>query len=291
MTHTTVSTNGVRLHVVQAGPETGPLVVLLHGFPEFWYGWKAQIDTLADAGYRVWVPDQRGYNLSAKPAGIDAYQLDTLVADVLGLIDAAGARKAIIVGHDWGAIVAWWLAVTYPERVERLVILNVPHPAAMRRFVRKNPGQLLRSWYVGFFQIPVLPELVMSASRGAVLARTLRKSSRPDTFSNHDLAQYRIAWSQPGAVRSMINWYRALVRRPTVRRSSVRVTMPTLIIWGIHDQFLQRGLADASLVYCDDGRVEYLDTTHWVQHEAPQRVNELILNFTAYTLSRPSSRI
>jgi pimeloyl-ACP methyl ester carboxylesterase len=265
--------------------------VLLHGFPEFWYGWKAQIDTLADAGYRVWVPDQRGYNLSAKPAGIDAYQLDTLVADVLGLIDAAGAQKAIIVGHDWGAIVAWWLAVCFPERVERLVILNVPHPAAMRRFIRKNPGQLLRSWYVGFFQIPVLPELVMSASRGAVLARTLRKSSRPDTFSNHDLAQYRIAWSQPGAVRSMINWYRALVRRPTVRRSSVRVTMPTLIIWGIHDQFLQRGLADASLVYCDDGRVEYLDTTHWVQHEAPQRVNELILNFTAYTLSRPSSRI
>ncbi len=290
MKHSTIDTNGVRLHVVQAGPETGPLVVLLHGFPEFWYGWKAQIGELADAGYRVWAPDQRGYNLSDKPAGIDAYQLDTLVADVVGLIDAAGAQKALIVGHDWGAIVAWWLAVCFPERVERLVILNVPHPAATRKFVRQNPGQLLRSWYVGFFQIPVLPELLMGANRGAMLARTLRKSSRPGTFSDDDLAQYRIAWSQPGAVRSMINWYRALIRRPAARRSSVRVTVPTLIIWGIHDQFLQRGLAEASLAYCDDGRVDYLDTTHWVQHEAPQRVNELILDFTAYTLSRPSSQ-
>ncbi len=290
MTHTTVDTNGVRLHVVQAGPETGPLVLLLHGFPEFWYGWKAQIDVLAEAGYRVWAPDQRGYNLSDKPDGIDAYQLDTLVADVVGLIDAAGRQKAIIVGHDWGGIVAWWLAVSHPERVERLVILNVPHPAVTRTFIRQYPEQLLRSWYIAFFQLPVLPEWIMGINRSAMLARTLRTSSRPDTFSPNELEQYRTAWSQPGAVRSMINWYRALIRRPLARRPSVRVTMPTLIIWGIHDQFLKRELAQASLRLCDDGRVEYLDTTHWVQHEAPQRVNELIKVFTAYTLSRPSSQ-
>ncbi|QJD78795.1 alpha/beta fold hydrolase [Spirosoma rhododendri] len=291
MTHTTVDTNGVRLHVVQAGPATGPLMLLLHGFPEFWYGWKAQMQPLADAGFRVWVPDQRGYNLSDKPAGIDAYRLDTLVADVVGLIDAAGVEKAIVVGHDWGGIVAWWLAVTYPERVERLVILNVPHPAVLSGFIRRNPGQLLRSWYVAFFQLPILPEWLMGRRRGAMLARTLRSSSRPGTFSRDDLAQYRTAWSQPGAVRSMVNWYRALIRRPAARRPSIRVTVPTLIIWGIHDRFLQRELAQASLTRCDDGRAEYLDTTHWVQHEAPQRVNELILDFTAYTLSRPSSRI
>jgi len=290
MTHTTVDTNGVRLHVVQAGPETGPLVLLLHGFPEFWYGWNAQIDGLARAGYRVWAPDQRGYNLSDKPDGIEAYQLDTLVADVVGLIDAAGQQKAIIVGHDWGGIVSWWLAVSHPERVERLVILNVPHPAVTRKFIRQYPGQLLRSWYIAFFQLPVLPEWLMGANRSAMLARTLRTSSRPGTFSPNDLELYRTAWSQPGAVRSMINWYRALIRRPPARRPSVRVTMPTLIIWGIHDRFLKRELAQASLRLCDDGRVEYLDTTHWVQHEAPQRVNELIQGFTAYTLSRPSSQ-
>ncbi|PRY34675.1 pimeloyl-ACP methyl ester carboxylesterase [Spirosoma oryzae] len=291
MTHTTVDTNGVRLHVVQAGPETGPLVLLLHGFPEFWYGWTAQIDGLAEAGYRVWAPDQRGYNLSDKPDGIDAYQLDTLVADVVGLIDAAGQEKAIIVGHDWGGIVSWWLAVSHPERVERLVILNVPHPAVTRKFIRQYPGQLLRSWYIAFFQLPILPEWIMGANRSAMLARTLRTSSRSGTFSPNDLAQYRTAWSQPGSVRSMINWYRALIRRPPARRPSVRVTMPALIIWGIHDQFLKQELAQASLRLCDDGRVEYLDTTHWVQHEAPQRVNELIQGFTAYTLSRPSSRM
>ncbi len=290
MTHTTVDTNGVRLHVVQAGPETGPLVLLLHGFPEFWYGWKAQIDGLAEAGYRVWAPDQRGYNLSDKPEGVAAYQLDTLVADVVGLIDAAGQQKAIIVGHDWGGIVSWWLAASHPERVERLVILNVPHPAVTRKFIRQYPEQLLRSWYIAFFQLPVLPEWIMSANRSAMLARTLRRSSRSGTFSPNDLAQYRAAWSQPGSVRSMINWYRALIRRPPARRPSVRVTMPALIIWGIHDQFLKQELAQASLRLCDDGRVEYLDTTHWVQHEAPQRVNELIQGFTAYTLSRPSSR-
>ncbi|WP_288424102.1 alpha/beta hydrolase [uncultured Spirosoma sp.] len=290
MTHTTVDTNGVRLHVVQAGPETGPLVLLLHGFPEFWYGWKAQIDGLAEAGYRVWAPDQRGYNLSDKPEGVAAYQLDTLVADVVGLVDAAGQQKAIIVGHDWGGIVSWWLAVSHPERVERLVILNVPHPAVTRKFIRQYPGQLLRSWYIAFFQLPVLPEWLMGANQSAMLVRTLRTSSRSGTFSPNDLAQYRAAWSQPGSVRSMINWYRALIRRPPARRPSVRVTMPALIIWGIHDPFLKQELAQASLRLCDDGRVEYLDTTHWVQHEAPQRVNELIQGFTAYTLSRPSSR-
>ncbi len=182
MTHTTVDTNGVRLHVVQVGPETGPLVLLLHGFPEFWYGWKAQIDGLAEAGYRVWAPDQRGYNLSDKPEGVAAYQLDTLVADVVGLIDAAGQQKAIIVGHDWGGIVSWWLAASHPERVERLVILNVPHPAVTRKFIRQYPGQLLRSWYIAFFQLPILPEWIMGANRSAMLARTLRTSSRSGTF-------------------------------------------------------------------------------------------------------------
>jgi pimeloyl-ACP methyl ester carboxylesterase len=277
VTPTFVETNGVRLHVVQAGPETGPLLILLHGFPEFWYGWYQQIDALAEAGYRVWAPDQRGYNLSDKPRNVAAYGLDTLVADVVGLINAAGRQKAIAVGHDWGAAVAWWTAVSYPDRVERLVALNVPHPVVMQRFARRDLGQLRRSWYIGFFQIPFLPEKLLNWQKGKLLARILRSSSAPGTFSDADLEQYYTAWSQPGAVQSMINWYRAALQAPSARRSSIRVTVPTLLIWGVRDQFLKRDMAQASIDLCDKGRVVFLPTTHWVQHEEGERVVELIV--------------
>src|SRR5437879_4698652 len=154
----TIATNGIRLNVAQAGPPDGPLVILLHGFPEFWYGWRKQIPALAAAGYRVWAPDQRGYNFSDKPPDVRDYTLDKLAADVAGLIEAAGRQRAIIVGHDWGGAVAWWLAANNPERVERLVIINVPHPLVMRRLILRDPRQTLRSWYMFMFLLPRLPE-------------------------------------------------------------------------------------------------------------------------------------
>lgn len=283
MTHAYIETNKpsgnpVNLHVVQAGPEDGPLIILLHGFPEFWYGWKHQIEPLAEAGFRVWVPDQRGYNLSDKPTGTDAYRLDTLVADVIGLIDAAGRQKAVIVGHDWGAAVAWWTAVSHPERVERLVVMNVPHPIVMKKFARRDLGQLRRSWYIGFFQLPWLPETLSRLGNWAAFARTLLSSSRPGTFRRVDLAQYKTAWSQPGAVTAMINWYRAALQKPPARQSTIRVTVPTLLIWGTHDKFLKRDMAQPSIDLCDNGRVVFLENaTHWVQHEEVERVNELII--------------
>ncbi len=283
MTHAYIETNRqsgkpVTLHVVQAGPENGPLIILLHGFPEFWYGWKNQIEPLAEAGFRVWVPDQRGYNLSDKPTGIDAYGLDTLVADVVGLIDAGGRQKAVIVGHDWGAAVAWWTAVSQPERVERLVVMNVPHPVAMKKFARRDLGQLRRSWYIGFFQLPWLPETLARLSDWAVFARTLLSSSRSGTFRRADLEQYKTAWSQPGALTAMINWYRAALQKIPARQSSIRVTVPTLLIWGTQDKFLKREMAQLSIDLCDNGRVVFLENaTHWVQHEEVERVNELIL--------------
>ena len=279
-----IETNGrsgvpVRLHVVQAGPADGPLLILLHGFPEFWYGWKRQIEPLAQAGYRVWVPDQRGYNLSDKPTGLDGYSIDQLAADVIGLIDAAGQEKAIVVGHDWGAAVAWWVAIKHPERIERLVVLNVPHPAVMKRFVSRSLGQMLRSWYIGFFQLPWLPERLVRARNWAALVRTMRGSSRPGTFSDADLIQYRTAWSQPGAITAMINWYRAALRRLPARSTSARVTVPTLLIWGTRDRFLKREMAQPSIDRCDNGRVVFLEkATHWVQHEEAERVTELIAN-------------
>jgi len=268
----------VRLHVVQAGPADGPLLVLLHGFPECWFGWKWQIEPLAQAGYRVWAPDQRGYNLSDKPAGIDAYTIDTLAADVVALIDAAGRQKAIVVGHDWGAAVAWWVAATAPERVERLVVLNVPHPGVMKQVASRDPGQMLRSWYIGFFQIPWLPEALSRLNNWAMLARTMRSSSRPGTFSDADLDQYRAAWGQGGgALRTMINWYRAALQHPPKRNTQLRIRVPTLLIWGARDRFLKREMAQPSIDLCDSGQLVFLENaTHWVQHEEADAVTALI---------------
>ena len=143
MDNQNIETNGIRLNVVQAGPEDGPLLILLHGFPEFSYGWRKQIPFLAGAGYRVWAPDQRGYNISDKPEGIAAYTLDKLAADVVGLIDASGEERVFLVGHDWGAAVAWWVAAVYPERLAKLVILNAPHGSVMQKNLRKNWAQML----------------------------------------------------------------------------------------------------------------------------------------------------
>ncbi|GAA4372425.1 alpha/beta hydrolase [Hymenobacter koreensis] len=276
--HHYVRTNGIQLHVVQCGPAEGPLVILLHGFPEFWYGWKKQIPALAEAGYRVWAPDQRGYNLSDKPTRVAHYAIDKLAADVVGLIDAAGREKAFMVGHDWGAAVAWWLALHHADRVAKLAVLNVPHPAVLGRKVRRSPRQLRKSWYIFFFQLPWLPERLIRFGNWRVGRKTLVGSSRRGTFSDADLQQYQAAWAQPGAVRSMINWYRAAVRSVSRLGKTGRVTVPVHIIWGRRDAFLEADMAAESLTYCDRGQLTYFDkATHWVQHEEAARVNELLL--------------
>lgn len=280
--HKMMSTNGVNLHVVQAGDPNGELVILLHGFPEFWYGWRQQIDYLAAAGYWVWAPDQRGYNLSEKPRGIEKYKISTLAADVAGLIDAAGREQAYVVGHDWGAAVAWMTAIRHAERVKKLAILNVPHPKIMLETVRSSPAQMLKSWYIGFFQLPVLPELFSSAGEFYFSAQALLQTSKPGTFSDADITEYIRAWKQPGALSSMINWYRAMGRRldDGAFLNNARVTVPTIIIWGAQDRFLQREMAQESTTLCDDSRVIYFeDATHWVQHEKPNEVNALLSEF------------
>ncbi|SEO67347.1 Pimeloyl-ACP methyl ester carboxylesterase [Halogranum amylolyticum] len=276
-----VETNGVRLHTVQTGPEDGPLVVLLHGFPEFWYGWHDLLRPLSNAGYRVVVPDQRGYNLSDKPDGVDAYHLDELAADVVGLVDALGAESAYLVGHDWGAAVAWWVALHHPDRVEKLCVVNVPHPHVFDRTMRRHWDQRFRSWYVLFFQLPVVPELVSRVHGWQPLVRTMRRTSLPGTFTVADFERYREAWNRPGAFRAMLNWYRAIVRsRPRPRRT--RVTVPTLVVWGERDRFLRKSMARESVDLCDDGRLlRCEDATHWVHHEESVRVAEALLEFFA----------
>jgi epoxide hydrolase 4 len=272
-----VAPEGIDLHVVEAGPEDGPLAILLHGFPEFWYGWRRQIEPLATAGWRVLVPDQRGYHLSDKPPGVAAYALDRLADDVLGLADALGRQTFAVIGHDWGGIVAGWLASRDPRRVERAVILNAPHPATLWPYMRRHPAQLLKSWYVGLFQIPGLPERLFRAHDYRLGVRSLLAGSRRGTFTAADLDRYRAAWAQPGAVTGMINWYRALRhRRPGPRR----VEAPVLLLWGEKDIFLEPGLATAAIALCEHGRLLVRpDAGHWLQHEEPGWVSAQALAF------------
>jgi pimeloyl-ACP methyl ester carboxylesterase len=244
-------TNGINLHVIQAGPVEEPLVILLHGFPEFWRGWKKQTGPLADAGYRVTVPDQRGYNLSDVPKEVEAYRIEELALDVIGLLDVLDRQDCYLVGHDWGAAVAWWVALTSPEKVKKLAILNVPHPAVMLDFLKKHPSQLLKSWYIGFFQIPGLADRLARLGNFQQPAYALRSSSRSGTFRDEDLRAYKQAWKNSGGFTGMINWYRALVRYRPKLPEDIRLHMPVCILWGKRDRFLSHKMAESSARLCD----------------------------------------
>jgi epoxide hydrolase 4 len=275
-----IKTNGIQLYVVQAGPKSGIPVMLLHGFPEFWRSWIKQLPVLAQAGCRVIIPDQRGYNLSDKPRGIKNYCIDELTNDILGLIDALNYEKVNLVGHDWGGIVAWSLANKHPERLHRLGILNAPHPLVMNRFLQRDFEQMRRSLYALFFQLPWLPERLMVTDhwRGAV--RVLRGSGKIHTFTNGDIEKYKEAWSQPGAMNAMLNWYRAAARYPHQIPKEMRIRVPTLILWGVKDVALSHRMARPSLDYCEEGNLIFFpDATHWVQHEEADEVNRHLLNF------------
>jgi epoxide hydrolase 4 len=285
-----LQTNGICLHTIQAGPEDGPLVILLHGFPEFWRGWKNQIPALAEAGLRVVVPDQRGYNLSDKPRGVKHYALRYLVADVIGLMEALGREKCFLVGHDWGAAVAWETALRCPLRVEKLAILNVPHLDVMTRFVLHNMEQRLKSWYIYAIQVPWLPEALLGAKNWRLAGQMLQRNGQADTFHEADLEYYRQAWRQPGAMTGMLNWYRAVFRSAlgAVLRGSLeprldpvrRLRMPVLILWGEKDVALSLEMARPSLDLCDQGElVTFPNATHWVQHDEAAEVNRRLMEF------------
>ena len=182
--------------------------------------------------------------------------------------------------HDWGAAVAWWVARLFPDRIKRLVVLNVPHGSVMQRHLKENRAQIRRSWYISFFQIPAIPELALRARDWRLGLKSLQATSGPGSFSDDDLRMYRRAWSRPGAMTAMINWYRALRRARPRRRASPRVRVPTLMIWGARDVALGREMAQPSIDYCEDGRLVFLEeATHWVQHDEPERVNTLLTEF------------
>jgi pimeloyl-ACP methyl ester carboxylesterase len=278
--HRYATVNGVRLHYVEYGK--GPLIVLLHGFPECWYAWRYQLPALAEAGYRVVAPDLRGYNLSDKPKGVAAYRLECLVGDVKELIQALGEDSAVVVGHDWGGVIAWQLAMSDPQVVKKLIILNAPHP---QRYLGalKTPDQLLRSWYVVFFQLPWLPELMIRGFGFAGLRqRLLNEPVHADAFDGASVEVYQQALAQPGALTAALNYYRAgfgsLLRG--LRQPMRPIEMPTLVIWGEQDRYLGINLLQGLEPWVKNLTVERIaDASHWVQAEVPERVNERILRF------------
>jgi pimeloyl-ACP methyl ester carboxylesterase len=268
----------VTLHYVEAGE--GPLIVLLHGFPEFWFGWRLQIAPLAAVGFRVVVPDTRGYNLSSRPAGVAPYAADRMADDIRGLIGELGYESAMLVGHDWGGTIAWTAAMNHPEVVERLAILDAAHPRKLQEGLFK-PRQFLRSWYFFFFALPWLPERVVSANRFRFFQRFLRDAH--PAYTPEEMDRYVEAWSQPGATTAMINYYRCSVRTPQKQAKAAirRISAPTLVIWGQQDRYLGRTLAEP---HRDDvpnlvGVERLANASHWVHHDEAERVNQLLVDF------------
>lgn len=273
--------NGLSLHVVEAGRAGDPLLLLLHGFPEFWWAWRHQITPLAQAGFHVVVPDMRGYNESEAPQEVSAYALDTLAADVIALADAYGAERFRLVGHDWGAVIGWWVSARHPERIERSVLMDGPHPDVWGTQARRHPTQALRSTYVAFFQLPWLPEASLGSFDFAGLRAMVTASAGPETFEPGALDRYVEAWAHPGSLTAMLNYYRGLRERPATGEPA-RLAPPMLILWAGDDRFLERHVAEAGLALCDDGRLEIVEgTTHWLHLERPDLVNRRIIAFMA----------
>jgi pimeloyl-ACP methyl ester carboxylesterase len=270
-----VTANGQRLHYVTAG--AGPLVVLLHGFPEFWYSWRALLPALAPT-HRVVALDLRGYNLSTKPA--TGYDVATLTTDIRRVIEALGERQADIIGHDWGGALAWVFGMREPDALRRLVIINAPHPALMLRKLR-NPAQMRRSAYIAFFQLVGIAERATSADNYGIIWRTFR-SADPDRawLDDADIQRFATAIARPGALTAALSYYRQLARRPWAMGVTRVVTAPTLVLWGEQDPYLGIEMLDGLEAWASDLRIErFPQAGHWLNQQLPDTVNPRIVAF------------
>ncbi len=282
----TVPTTGLQMELAEAG--SGPLMVMLHGFPEMMESWRHQINYFSEKGYKTVAPNMRGYGASGRPR--KGYDVDTLADDVAGLFDHYGADKAILVAHDWGGVVAWHFAYRYPGRLEALIILNAPHPVRFDRQLRGNISQLRKSYYVFMFQIPFLPEWFLGRRRARMVGEIIRKTAvRKDAFSDEDIEKYSLNMSTPGALRAGIEYYRRALRdAPKLRKfyKGKKISAPTLVIWAQQDAFLGPELAN-SLESFFDAPLEISpihNCGHWVQNEAPEEVNAAIDKFLSDNL-------
>ncbi|MDT8859734.1 alpha/beta hydrolase [Alkalihalobacillus sp. MEB130] len=275
-----IKTNGITIHTAVAGPKDGPLVILLHGFPEFWYGWKNQIGPLAEAGNLVVAPDQRGYNVSDKPEEVDQYTLDVLRDDIIGIITHFNKEKASVIGHDWGGAVAWHLGATRPEYVDTLIPINMPHPAVLEKIMMKCPSQFIRSFYILLFQIPFIPEKALVANRFQLMKSSILHTCCPNSFTEIELEHYIQSWDQPNALTAMLNWYRAIRLGSLMQVPKKEITIPVRMLWGKNDPFLSLKLAKESIKLCSNGELVLIDdATHWVHHEQVNIVNRFLLTY------------
>ncbi|WP_448563997.1 alpha/beta fold hydrolase [Trichothermofontia sp.] len=285
--HRFIETNHVRLHYVTQGE--GELVVLLHGFPEFWYSWRFQIPALARY-FKVVAPDLRGYNDSEKPSS--GYDLDTLATDIQGLIQQLGYLKAHVIGHDWGGTIAWHMAQLFPDCLNRLAILNAPHPQRLRQLLLTSPEQWQRSWYLFAFQIPGLPEWVIRQNLPEFVKRLFQDYAvRKGAFSTEDTQPYQTALAKPGALSAALNYYRQLFWTWLQQgaRSLTPITAPTLVLWGEEDAFLSPALLQGleSFVKAPLQIQPIPHCGHWIQMEAPQTVNRALIEFLRGKPAKP----
>ncbi len=274
--------NGIKLHYVAQG--SGRLVILLHGFPEFWYSWRHQIPYLAQS-FRVVAPDLRGYNTSDKPGGVKPYKIDELINDVRGLIEHFGAEKAVIISHDWGGVIAWDLAARYPGAVDKLIVMNAPHPKAFMREIVRNPRQMLSSWYIFLLQIPGLAEWYVRRRDFKQIDNVFTGwAHRKDAFSAEDIRLFKDAIGQPGSLTAAINYYRALFRDTHGLKRVIdfpKIKVPTLLIWAENDRALTKNLTYNLEPYFEAPlEIRYVpDCSHWVQQEQPELVNRYLGEF------------
>ncbi len=282
----TIRANGLQFETLTCGdPACRRLALCLHGFPEVNLSWREQMPVLAALGYRVWAPNQRGYGLTSRPPGVANYAIEHLMADVAALIDASGAEETVLLGHDWGAIVAWTFAARQLRPVSRLVIINVPHPVLFARALRRRPGQMLRSWYAALFQLPRLPEWLLGRNQARPVAEMMRRTSTsPKTFPLDLLEATRANAAQPGALTAMLNWYRAFFRggglRRQLRLGLPPIDAPTLLLWGERDFALAKHTTYGTEAFAPNLTTRYLPgVSHWVQQDAPGVCNEALQEF------------
>lgn len=276
-TESTRPINGLDLHMVEAGESGNPLLILLHGFPAFWWTWRNQITPLASAGFHVVVPDMRGYNLSAAPERAEDYTLDILAADVVAIADAFGAPCFNLVGHDWGSIIGWWVAARYPERVNRTVQLAGLHPDIWA--TQQNLSIIRRPDYVDFFQLPWLPEISLSVFGFCGMKSLVKPSTLPDTFGPGELERYVEAWARPDSLKGMLNYYRAF-RQRKMPATPAPVLPPTLYLCGSRDVLLPPTVTGACMALCRDGKFERVEgASHWPHLDQPEYITSKILSW------------
>ena len=278
MQHDYIQTNGIKLHYVTQGE--GPLMLFLHGFPEFWYSWRHQIEAFSKS-YKVVAIDMRGYNNSDKPKDKSAYALSELVKDVEGVIRGLGYERCVLVGHDWGGAIAWAFAYAHPQLLDQLIVLNLPHPAKFSQGLR-TPRQLLRSWYIALFQLPLLPEWLLQANHYAAIRSALKNQAvNPDAFTEEDLDAYVAAAAKPGALSGMLSYYRNIFNpKGFLNQTWGVLQVPTLMIWGENDAALGKELTYGTQDLVSDFEIRYIpECSHWVQQEQPALVNQYMQAF------------